>query len=157
MSFLQNRVVVLTYSEISVFRFLAPPWQSLALESKELMVLCLRKIAGLNKLKVVDATWIWTEPHSMRLKIKLTLQKEIMNGAVMQQSCLVEYIIRNQQCKNCEASYAQGSWRSVVQVRQRATHKRTFLYLEQLILKHEAHADCVKIVVSISTITKYGY
>jgi nonsense-mediated mRNA decay protein 3 len=116
------------------------------------MVLCLRKIPGLNKLKVVDATWIWTEPHSMRLKIKLTVQKEIMNGAVMQQSCLVEFIIRNQQCKNCEASYAQGAWRSVVQVRQRVSHKRTFLYLEQLILKHEAHADSVKIVVSTQTL-----
>jgi len=127
-------------------RFLGPPWQSIALESKELMVLCLRKVTGLNRMKVVDATWIWTEPHSMRLKIKLTVQKEIMNGAVMQQCCLVEFVIRNQQCRNCEASYAQGAWRAVVQVRQRASHKRTFLYLEQLILKHEAHGDCVKIV-----------
>jgi len=116
------------------------------------MILCLRKVTGLNKLKVVDASWVWTEPHSMRLKIKLTLQKEIMNGAIMQQSCLVEFVVRNQQCRSCEASYAQGAWKAVVQVRQRVTHKRTFMYLEQLILKQEAHNDCVKIVVRIISI-----
>jgi hypothetical protein len=29
--------------------------------------------------------WIWTEPHSLRLHIKLTIQKEVMNGAILQQ------------------------------------------------------------------------
>ena len=66
-------------------RFLLPPWSEAKLESKELMSACLKKISGLNKLKLVDAAWVWTEPHSMRLKIKLTVQKEIMNGAVLQQ------------------------------------------------------------------------
>jgi len=32
-----------------------------------------------------------------------------------------------------------------VQVRQHTEHKRTFLYLEQLILKHNADANCVSI------------
>lgn len=112
------------------------------------MVVCLRKIHGLNKLKLIDASWIWTEPHSMRLKIKLTLQKEIMNGAIVQQSTLVEFVIRNQQCKHCEASFATGAWHAIVQVRQRVSHKRTFYYLEQLILKHDAHNECIKIMVS---------
>ena len=31
------------------------------------------------------SVWIWTEPHSMRLKIKITIQKEVMNGAILQQ------------------------------------------------------------------------
>jgi nonsense-mediated mRNA decay protein 3 len=47
------------------------------LESKELLALCLKKIKGLNKVKLVDAGFIWTEPHSRRLKIKLTIQKEV--------------------------------------------------------------------------------
>lgn len=130
-------------------RWLGPPWQNLELESKELMTLCLRKINGLNKggVKLIDASWIWTEPHSMRLKIKLTLQKEIQSGAIIQQSAIAEYVIRNQQCKMCEANFATGAWRAVVQVRQRVSHKRTFFYLEQLILKHEAHNDCLKIMV----------
>lgn len=32
-----------------------------------------------------------------------------------------------------------------MQVRQKVPHKRTFLYLEQLILKHNAHKDTVNI------------
>jgi nonsense-mediated mRNA decay protein 3 len=128
------------------FRFLGPPWQAVPLESKELMIMCLRKIGGLTSVKVTDAVWIWTEEHSLRLKIKLTVQKEVLNGALLQQSTIVEFLIRNQQCKTCEQSYAQGAWESIVQVRQRVLHKRTFFYLEQLILKHRAHSDCVKIV-----------
>jgi len=50
------------------------------------MSTCLRKIPGLSKVKLIDAIWIWTEPHSMRLHIKLTIQKEVMNGAVLQQA-----------------------------------------------------------------------
>ena len=127
-------------------RFLCPPWQSVQLESKELLAACLRKIPGLSKVKLIDAVWIWTEPHSMRLKIKLTVQKEVMNGAILQQAALVDFTIRNQQCKNCEASYAQGVWHAVVQVRQRVSHKRTFFFLEQLLLKHGAHSDTINIV-----------
>ena len=33
-----------------------------------------------------------------------------------------------------------------MQVRQRVAHKRTFYYLEQLLLKHNAHSDCLNIV-----------
>ncbi len=139
-------------------RFLGPPWQEVELESKELLVMCLRKINGLNKVKLIDAAWIWTEPHSMRLKIKLTVQKDIGSGAYLQQSTIAEFVIRNQQCKHCEASYATGAWHAIVQVRQRVTHKRTFFYLEQLMLKHEAHKECVKIVVSCSfDMLLYGF
>jgi NMD protein affecting ribosome stability and mRNA decay len=161
----------------------------------------------------IDAVWIWTEPHSLRLHIKLTIQKEVMNGAVLQQAALVEFTVRNQQCKDCQQDFATGiyiymyvylylyiciyiyiyiyiytyiyiyihiyiythvlrrtyrqdyetlfhvvslskhhhhrhigSWHAVVQVRQRVTHKRTFYYLEQLLLKHNAHSDCLNIV-----------
>jgi nonsense-mediated mRNA decay protein 3 len=140
-----NRSMMI-YSCRSCGRFLCPPWQNVALESKELLAACLRKIPGLSKLRVVDAVWIWTEPHSMRLKIKITVQKEVMGGAILQQAAVVDFMIKNQQCKNCEASYAQGVWHAVVQVRQRVTHKRTFFLLEQIMLKHHAHSDCINIV-----------
>lgn len=93
---------------IFINRFLAPPWQTMQLESKELMAVCLRKIQGLSRVKLIDAVWIWTEPHSLRLKIKLTIQKEVINGAILQQAAIVEFVIRNQQCKACQASFAQG-------------------------------------------------
>jgi len=124
------------------------------LESRELMSLCLQNVAGLNKaqggkngekVRLIDAGWIWTEPHSMRLKIRLTVQKEVQLGTILQQSFVVVFVIRNQQCTECQAEFRQGVWRSLVQVRQRVGHKRTFLYLEQLILKHGAHRGSLNI------------
>ena len=63
-----------------------------------------------------------------------------------QYTALVEFTIRNQQCKDCQQNFATGSWHAVVQVRQRVSHKRTFMYLEQLLLKHHAHSECINIV-----------
>jgi len=82
----------------------------------------------------------------MRLKIKITVQKEVAGGAILQQAAVVDFAIKNQQCKNCEASYAQGVWHGVAQVRQRVSHKRTFYLLEQILLKHHAHSDCINII-----------
>jgi nonsense-mediated mRNA decay protein 3 len=52
------------------------------LESRELMSLCLNNVSGLKqrrkegsggKVRLVDAVWVWTEPHSMRLKVSVML------------------------------------------------------------------------------------
>ena len=52
----------------------------------------------------------------MRLKVKLTVQKEVMGGAVLQQSFVVEFAIRNKQCEDCAKQYTDGTWSAVVQV-----------------------------------------
>lgn len=49
------------------------------------------------------------------------------------------------QCPDCAKSFTANTWRAVVQVRQKVPHKRTFLYLEQLILKHSAHKETINI------------
>ena len=59
------------------FRYCKPPWMFCDRESKEMLSLCLKKIKGLNKVKLIDATFIWTEPHSRRIKLKITIQKEV--------------------------------------------------------------------------------
>jgi nonsense-mediated mRNA decay protein 3 len=127
---------------------------SCGLESRELMSLCLTNVSGLkaskkngSKVRLVDASWIWTEPHSMRLKVRLTIQREVEQGTILQQAFTVVFIVRNQQCIECQSEFRAGSWRMLVQVRQRVAHKRTFLYLEQLILKHGAHRGCLSIEV----------
>jgi len=124
-------------------------WVGCELESRELMSLCLNKInSGIKKqsnLKLVDASWVWTEPHSLRLKVRLTVQKEVQQGTILQQAFVVTYVVRNQQCIECQAEFRTGSWKSLVQVRQRVRHKRTFLFLEQLILKHGAHRGCLSV------------
>jgi nonsense-mediated mRNA decay protein 3 len=115
------------------------------------MALCLSHVSGLRAhknaqtVRLVDASWIWTEPHSMRLKVRLTVQREVQAGTILQQSFTVTFVVRNQQCIECQAEFRQGSWKALVQVRQRVSHKRTFLYLEQLILKHGAHRGCLSI------------
>ncbi|KAH3686644.1 hypothetical protein WICPIJ_002394 [Wickerhamomyces pijperi] len=128
-------------------RFLQPPgqWIRAELESRELLALCLRRLRGLNKVRLIDATFIWTEPHSRRIKVKLTVQGEAMANTIIQQSFEVEYVVIAMQCPDCAKSYTVNTWKAAVQVRQKVAHKRTFLYLEQLILKHNAHVDTISI------------
>ncbi|GAO49412.1 60S ribosomal export protein nmd3 [Saitoella complicata NRRL Y-17804] len=128
-------------------RYLQPPsaWVAAPLESRELLSLCLRKLRGLNKVRLIDAGFIWTEPHSRRVKVKLTVQKEAFTSTIIQQTFEVEYTIAYQQCLDCAKIWANNTWKAMVQIRQKVNHKRTFLYLEQLILKHHAHKDTTNI------------
>ncbi|KAI9251565.1 NMD3 family-domain-containing protein [Sporodiniella umbellata] len=128
-------------------RYLQPPgiWVAAQLESRELLTLCLKKLKGLNKVRLVDAGFIWTEPHSKRIKVKLTIQKEVFANTILQQIFEVEFVVSGQQCEECTRLAAQNTWKAVVQLRQKVEHKRTFLFLEQLILKHNAHKDTTNI------------
>ncbi len=128
-------------------RWLNPPsqWVTAAIESRELLALCLRKLRGLNKVRIIDASFLWTEPHSKRIKVKITVQQEAFEGTIIQQTFEVEYVVASQQCPDCAKSYTANVWRASVQVRQKVPHKRTFLYLEQLMLKHSAHKDTINI------------
>ena len=121
--------------------YLQPPshWVQCSLESAELLSICLKKMKGLNKVKVIDAAFVWTEEHSRRLKVKLTVQKEVFNGAILQQAFVAEYIVMKMICPDCTRVNSDQTWNSVVQVRQKVEHKRTFMWMEQLILKHRAH------------------
>lgn len=59
-------------------RYLQPPnhYVSAELESRELLALCLKRLK-LSKVRLVDAGFIWTEPHSKRIKVKVVIQKEV--------------------------------------------------------------------------------
>lgn len=128
-------------------RFLQPPsqWVRAELESRELLAICLRRLKGLSKVRLVDASFIWTEPHSRRIRVKLTVQGEALQNTIVQQTFEVEYVVVAMQCPDCAKSFTTNTWRASVQIRQKVAHKRTFLYLEQLILKHNAHVDTISI------------
>ena len=111
-------------------RYLKPPWTVAPLESQQLLHLCLKKIKGLQVVKLIDAGFVWTEPHSKRLKVKVTVQKEAPGGMNINQSVIVEFVIHNQQCDDCKKVYTPHTWTALVQVRQKVPHKRTFLFLE---------------------------
>ena len=49
------------------------------------------------------------------------------------------------QCEDCKKTFTPHIWRAVVQLRQKVNHKRTFLFLEQVILKHKAQNKALNI------------
>lgn len=119
-------------------------WIRAELESNELLTLCLKKLKGLNKVEMVDAAFVWTEPHSKRIKVKLTIQKEVAGGDTLRHVFVVEYVVNNQMCDLCHRIEAKDFWKAKVQVRQRLDHKKTLLYLEQLLAKNIGQFNCTK-------------
>jgi nonsense-mediated mRNA decay protein 3 len=140
--------------QVSIFyckgcgRYMKPPWITAELESPELLAFCLKKIKGLNAngIKLVDAAFIWTEPHSRRLKVKVTIRREALNSIVLQQSFVVDFLVQYQQCDDCtKLATEHGVWKACLQVRQRVPHQRTFLFLEQLLIKHQLTKNILKV------------
>ncbi|KAK4801090.1 hypothetical protein SAY86_021577 [Trapa natans] len=143
---LQKHVIILHCPECNCY--LQPPrtWIKAELESKELLTFCIKRLKNLNKVRLVHAEFIWTEPHSKRIKVKLSVQKEVLHGAILEQSYVVEYVQQEQMCDSCSRIQANpDQWVAAVQLRQHVSHRRTFFYLEQLILKHDAAVHAIKI------------
>ena len=126
-------------------RYCGPPWTLCQRESKELLALCLKKIRGLKALKLIDASFIWTEEHSRRIKVQLTVQKTINDTITLEQSFIVEFTVVYTQCDDCKKEFTPHTWKACVQLRQKSTNKKTFFYLEQLMLKYNVHAKAIKI------------
>jgi len=61
-------------------RYQRPPWVYCEIESKELLAICLKKIRGLKNVKLMDAAFRWTEEHSKRIRVELTIRKEVNSG-----------------------------------------------------------------------------
>ena len=117
-------------------------WAHAELESRELLGICLKQ--GIehcllkNRMTLQDARWEWTEPHSRRLRVRVTVRKhldELPNGGVtLQAQKTIIFKVNTRQCVECAQDNATGGaepWRSLVQVRQRSSHKRTLHWLEQ--------------------------
>lgn len=100
----------------------------------------------MDKARLVHDEFFWTEPHSKRIKVKLTVQKEAVRGAVLEQKHVVEFVVEEFMCLSCTRIPADPDQRvAVVHVRQYVSHRRTLFHLEQMILKHGAAATAVKI------------
>lgn len=111
-----------------------------------MLTMLLKKIKGLSKdIKIIDAKLVWTEPHSKRIKVKVTISREVMSNMIMQKAVIVTFVEKNLQCDDCRKSFTPHIWNAVVQLRQKVSHKRTFMFLEQLILKNNAHDKCLNV------------
>ena len=83
----------------------------------------------------MDAGWIWTEPNSRRLKVKLTVASEVLSGThTLQRSLVVEFVVHARNCDKCNKAAVKDTWQAKVQLRQRCAVPRTLLALEQAIL-----------------------
>ena len=68
-----------------------------------------------------------------------------MTNTILEQTFEIEYLVQHGQCSDCARLSAKNTWKALVQVRQKVPHKRTFLFLEQLILKHGAQKDTISV------------
>ncbi len=111
-------------------------WHHMPLEGASLMGHCLKKLAlDKHSARIVESSWIWTEPHSKRLKIAVVIQKEHLN-VKLQQRVVVEYIVRSKQCLQCIRENTDHTWGAMVQVRQRLGGNKASLYqLETMLTK----------------------
>ena len=128
-----------TCAQDDVYRwFRNPQWVVLEPESAELLSFCVRRIRGLKSVRLLDASWIWQEPHARRLKVKLTVARDVLSGQSLQQSFVVDYTVKTRNCDKCNKVAAkQEVWLAKVQVRQRAEHPRTLLAMEQQMIKRQ--------------------
>lgn len=65
----------------------ASEWIYCTLESRELLSLCLKKLKGLNRVKLVDAAFVWTEPHSKRIKVNMAFEKQHLKFSIYGEFC----------------------------------------------------------------------
>uniref|UniRef100_A0A6V7QUV2 60S ribosomal export protein NMD3 n=1 Tax=Ananas comosus var. bracteatus TaxID=296719 RepID=A0A6V7QUV2_ANACO len=135
--------------------YLHPPrtWVRAAPESKELLAFCLRRLRGplSRRVRLVHAEFLFTEPHSKRLLLRLRVQREVdaAGGAILEQPHVVEFVVHDRLCEGCSRAQANpDQWTAAVQLRQHVAHRRTFLYLEQLLLRHGAAARALRIAAA---------
>lgn len=121
-------------------------WAKYQLESHDLLQMCIKKISVAKGMRIVDAKFVWTEPHSKRIKLNVTFENETFEGTVMRKTVLIVFTVVNVQCPDCcELATPRDHWKAIVQVRQHVEHKRTIFWLEQQIISHHAQNGAIAI------------
>ncbi|CAC9696066.1 60S ribosomal export protein NMD3, putative [Plasmodium sp. DRC-Itaito] len=141
-----NKDTYLIYYCRECKRYLHNRWIYCELESKELLALCLKKVNKLKKLKILDAKFLYTEPHSKRLKVHVSVQEELINNFISEMEIIIHYVIKYTQCDDCKKKYTPYTYNTCVSVRQKVEHKKTLLFLENLLLKCNMNENIINIV-----------
>eukprot|EP00534_Pseudo-nitzschia_fraudulenta_P004890 CAMPEP_0201117116 /NCGR_PEP_ID=MMETSP0850-20130426/1189_1 /ASSEMBLY_ACC=CAM_ASM_000622 /TAXON_ID=183588 /ORGANISM="Pseudo-nitzschia fraudulenta, Strain WWA7" /LENGTH=608 /DNA_ID=CAMNT_0047381357 /DNA_START=106 /DNA_END=1932 /DNA_ORIENTATION=- len=131
-------------------------------ESPQLLSICLKHVPILNKkghstqshnkIHVVDSSWIWTEPHSMRLKIRLTVRTDL-DEVTIQQRVPVVFQIKWKMCNNCDRQYTNRTWQALVQLRQKRENgsNRKGLAALEMALSRPSNRDLRNTVLKIDS------
>ncbi|CAD8178971.1 unnamed protein product [Paramecium pentaurelia] len=126
-------------------RYQRPPWVLCERDSKELLAICLKKVIGLSEKTIIDTKFIFTEASTKQIKLQITVQKEAMNGTCIQDSKILNFEEVYHQCEDCKREFTPHIWGACIQLRQRVNHKKSFYYLEQLILQHHMNQQMLKV------------
>lgn len=127
------------------FRYSGSKWSLCNRESKELLSILLKKINGIKHLRLLNANFIWTEEHSRRIKVNLVLEKDLTDEVIIRKNCVVEFEENSTQCDKCKKNFTPHIWTARVQIRQKIKNKKTFFFLEQMLLKNNIHKVAIKI------------
>jgi len=77
-------------------------------------------LTGVSSIELVDSSWVWTEPHSKRIKLRLTVKARLSAAdVVIQQRVMVTFKEKNSQCPECDREFTNRTWEAIVQVRER--------------------------------------
>ncbi|KAI5186263.1 60S ribosomal export protein NMD3 [Nematocida homosporus] len=128
-------------------RYSMPPssWVALRFEGPEMLAYLLRAVAELNKLSLVDARFIHAESHSKRLHVAVQIDRSGELGAPYTEEVLLEWKIIGKHCLDCARAASNQTWSSVVQLRQKASGKKTLLGLEAAVVKAGLHTETTDI------------
>ena len=56
------------------------------------MGILLKKIKGLNKVNFQSASFVWTEPHSKRIKLRVVFNREVSDNMKLEMIEVVEFV-----------------------------------------------------------------
>ena len=137
---IEKNCEILQCTKCKKWHFRHDQWVSYEMESSGLMALCLKKVGGLNKARIIDAVWVWTEPHSKRIKIAADIEQAVLDNRLnVQQKVVIEFVIKNKQCIECIREATEHNWGALIQLRHRVGHKRSLYLLEDLLVKSGLH------------------
>lgn len=142
--------------------YLWPPrtWIRTAPYSAELMKILLRRVdrhTACYGVAIAAAEFVAvvpTEPPhsntSKRLALRLRLRRETSHGVTVEEDHVAEFAVHDRLCDACGRARARAAgpdqqWSAVVQVRQRASHRRTLIHLDQQIVRHGAADSAVRV------------
>ncbi len=118
-------------------RYERPPWINCERQSAQLLAILMKKIKGLGKMQIKDAKFVWTQPHSKRIRIKIEFIRIINESTKVKQTEVVEFVEKYTQCNDCKKQFTPHEWNSLIQIRQHSQNKRTLLALEQNLMRQK--------------------
>lgn len=93
-------------------------WYKCALDSKELLQMCLSKINALKFVTILETGWIYSDESNNDFKIRIKIQKDVLNNVQMQKELTVIFEVVKVQCDDCRRSFTPHMYTCKVQVRQ---------------------------------------